>query len=555
KHMWAAVLAAEDKAGTEAEAPPADPGAYDAEREILFVVDSREVEAPTHFRSRASARARVNSNVLLYQLGDDDAWTLVRFKREDVRQLQDPFDRQLIMRLFGVLLDEVDDLDPDEDFPEIDAEAGSMRVECSSFSLDIDAGAELARRLCETERFFLLSDDDADPVLIEWSEGSPWELGLGVAPPDGEEFEVTGFLARGEERCSIEAAPLLANAGVVVLESDDGPQASRFDAHGHFNWIEKLLSVPRFTMSAEEQGDFITRLVEDPEEPLVDLPSEWTRTDDIETPLPVLHMRSVDGEPSRRDGVACRLFFEYRGRRVEERHESASLCDLDRHEIYKRDPDAEEGIREVLRELPIEVVDPPSGHFDYKIPTESFHVIVQSLVDASWIVEARERRFRGEGKLDLRLSSGIDWFELQGELDFGDEVVPIADVLAAARKGENTVRLDDGTAGLIPAAWLTRFRLLNSMGSAQKESVRFRRSQGWMLDALLAEQEAVRVDEDFEDFRGRLASFEGIEPVEESGSFEGTLRDYQREGLGWIQFLREFELGGCLADDMGLGKT
>ena len=35
----------------------------------------------------------------------------------------------------------------------------------------------------------------------------------------------------------------------------------------------------------------------------------------------------------------------------------------------------------------------------------------------------------------------------------------------------------------------------------------------------------------------------------------GQLRDYQREGLGWMEFLRRFAFGGCLADDMGVGKT
>jgi SNF2 family DNA or RNA helicase len=33
------------------------------------------------------------------------------------------------------------------------------------------------------------------------------------------------------------------------------------------------------------------------------------------------------------------------------------------------------------------------------------------------------------------------------------------------------------------------------------------------------------------------------------------LRAYQKEGLGWLHFLRRFRFGGCLADDMGLGKT
>jgi superfamily II DNA or RNA helicase len=34
-----------------------------------------------------------------------------------------------------------------------------------------------------------------------------------------------------------------------------------------------------------------------------------------------------------------------------------------------------------------------------------------------------------------------------------------------------------------------------------------------------------------------------------------TLRPYQLDGLGWLQYLRENKLGGILADDMGLGKT
>ena len=37
--------------------------------------------------------------------------------------------------------------------------------------------------------------------------------------------------------------------------------------------------------------------------------------------------------------------------------------------------------------------------------------------------------------------------------------------------------------------------------------------------------------------------------------FQGTLRDYQRVGLAWMQSLRANRVAGILADDMGLGKT
>lgn len=53
----------------------------------------------------------------------------------------------------------------------------------------------------------------------------------------------------------------------------------------------------------------------------------------------------------------------------------------------------------------------------------------------------------------------------------------------------------------------------------------------------------------------KLAHFSGIQQAEVPKQFLAELRPYQLEGLSWLQFLREYELGGVLADDMGLGKT
>jgi SNF2 family DNA or RNA helicase len=39
------------------------------------------------------------------------------------------------------------------------------------------------------------------------------------------------------------------------------------------------------------------------------------------------------------------------------------------------------------------------------------------------------------------------------------------------------------------------------------------------------------------------------------GPLEEVLRPYQRQGVAWLQFLRENKFGGILADEMGLGKT
>ncbi len=53
----------------------------------------------------------------------------------------------------------------------------------------------------------------------------------------------------------------------------------------------------------------------------------------------------------------------------------------------------------------------------------------------------------------------------------------------------------------------------------------------------------------------RKAGDAGAEPVTSPDGFDGELRTYQAEALGWLGFLDAAELGGCLALDMGLGKT
>ena len=53
----------------------------------------------------------------------------------------------------------------------------------------------------------------------------------------------------------------------------------------------------------------------------------------------------------------------------------------------------------------------------------------------------------------------------------------------------------------------------------------------------------------------RLRSASGIQPVAPPTGLKAQLRDYQQQGVNWMQFLRAQDLSGVLADDMGLGKT
>src|SRR5687768_231313 len=156
----------------------------------------------------------------------------------------------------------------------------------------------------------------------------------------------------------------------------------------------------------------------------------------------------------------------------------------------------------------------------------------------------------------MELTSGIDWFELHGGVDFGGgKVVKLPELLAALRRGDKTVTLDDGTHGILPENWLKKYGMLAGFGTAEGEVLKFGKNQVGLLDALLAAQPQVRVDAVFERAREALRRFEGVQPADPPPTFTGVLRPYQRDGLGWIHFLSRFGFGGCLADDMGLGKT
>jgi SNF2 family DNA or RNA helicase len=176
-------------------------------------------------------------------------------------------------------------------------------------------------------------------------------------------------------------------------------------------------------------------------------------------------------------------------------------------------------------------------------------------VKRGWRVEAEGLRYRTSSGFEASLRSGIDWFELDAAVDYDGKRVELPQLLKAIGKGEKVVSLGEGEYGVIPEEILERYRLLAGLGHSEAGTIRFNRNQAGLLDVLLAERPEISVDKVFAEARTKLRSFAGIKTPEQPAGFEGTLRDYQRDGLGWMSFLDEFALGGCLADDMGVGKT
>ncbi len=67
----------------------------------------------------------------------------------------------------------------------------------------------------------------------------------------------------------------------------------------------------------------------------------------------------------------------------------------------------------------------------------------------------------------MEVASGVDWFELHGEVQYGETTAALPELLEAVRRGENTVRLGDGTYGVLPEEWLSRIGLVAGLGTAE----------------------------------------------------------------------------------------
>ncbi len=78
-----------------------------------------------------------------------------------------------------------------------------------------------------------------------------------------------------------------------------------------------------------------------------------------------------------------------------------------------------------------------------------------------------------------------------------------------------------------------------------------------MREAELAIQSTKARWQGTENFQKKLVSLinKDLPDVEKPRGLQTNLRDYQQQGINWLQFLKSNGFSGILADDMGLGKT
>ncbi|MFD1257849.1 DEAD/DEAH box helicase [Mucilaginibacter terrae] len=162
-----------------------------------------------------------------------------------------------------------------------------------------------------------------------------------------------------------------------------------------------------------------------------------------------------------------------------------------------------------------------------------------------------------KAKITVQVLSGINWFNTVIKARFGKRKASLKHLHKAIRNKSKFVQLDDGTQGILPAEWIDRFtEYFNAGEIGDNESVLTAKTNFTSIAQLYDDEMLdAEVKRELHSYKQKLADFDQIQEVEAPAGLQTTLRNYQLQGLNWLNFLDDFNFGGCLADDMGLGKT
>jgi superfamily II DNA or RNA helicase len=152
-------------------------------------------------------------------------------------------------------------------------------------------------------------------------------------------------------------------------------------------------------------------------------------------------------------------------------------------------------------------------------------------------------------KLNMNLSSGIDFLEGDASLSFGTDSISLFEAIQQYNKNKY-ILLSDGSHALVNEAYMQKLQRLFKKKNSKVQISFFDLP---LIEELIEEKTAVKT------FAFAREIFEGFNKLKDEKlklpKVNAKLRPYQEQGYKWLKYLYEKNLGGCLADDMGLGKT
>lgn len=424
--------------------------------------------------------------------------------------------------------------------------------------LEMDSAhlAYLLPLLAETERCSFTFE--GDKITDSIKTGEPFEAEIMYEARDkkgkSKDILLAPSIVLGEKRLELKDIKAFINADPVYFIHD-----SYLHALPDVPWEVLEGGTEPVPVATKDIPDMLRYLAESSQLDKVNLPERLEPKNVTDVPPQPRAVLEVDG-----DTLRAQLYFDYDGLSVSSETVQPQLFDGSGWRLLTRRFKEEDSF---VRDIQNKGFESEDGSFFRLSPEQNAAEVLRELHSLGWRIEGKKGKpLRGGFVSDIRVESGEDWFDMEGDVDFGDDVfIPLPEALEAYRRGERMVVLDDGSFGILPEKWLAENGLALNLGkriAGGKEKrnkdgskLRFTRAQGALLAGLDDGGTEIESDDGFNRMAEKIRSFQGIQGKSEPRGLNAELRDYQKEGLGWIGFLRRFGLGGILADDMGLGKT
>jgi SNF2 family DNA or RNA helicase len=260
-------------------------------------------------------------------------------------------------------------------------------------------------------------------------------------------------------------------------------------------------------------------------------------------PLPILMLKD-------RSGAFADLWMDYGAEKKIPFH---SLKMHENLEKSKRKIDVEKGWEKDLLETDFVPKIVSTTH--YYCPLDKVAKSLTFLLELGWkIFDWKGNRVIHQQAMKLDLQTQKDTIFIKGKVRYDEYETNLSEVIGAFNRRERFLQLAQGTVGLLPEKWDALSDLIEE-GEIVQDTIKIKKNKMGILKDVFETNTPLTMDNETQQLREKIHSFQSIEEVKPGSAFCGTLRPYQVQGLNWLNFLYEYGFNGILADDMGLGKT
>jgi non-specific serine/threonine protein kinase len=428
------------------------------------------------------------------------------------------------------------------------------RLETSYLDFGLDAGQIF--NLLRMSELHIKNEDSSIGTRIRFGK-KPWKLTFKLQVNEGSYSFHPYFIRNGEEVVINKKTNILTVNPIWFYRNG---KLNYCDFPLSYSYIKSFIDENlEIDLTKDEYQGFISEyLAKLPIFPYVEFPPGIAVTEVDSISIKRIYIEEMDDQLM----VSLSLFYDKIEISFSHRNDQYLHYDTKTKQIIRvhRDREGEMNIRDRVLESGIIEDTPGLFYATFEEALDWLFDGLPGLAEDGFEIMGEESLVRFKVKRDpasfgVNVSSETDWFDIELNLEFNGISVTLEELKKALRAQKKYVKLRDGSIARLPEKLIEKFNYMINFGRVDDNSIRFANHHLTFIDKMLDEADQKNLDTLSQEKLEKLDKFDTIKTYKMPQNFIGELRDYQKSGYDWMNFLKEFSFGGILADDMGLGKT